>query len=319
MGTFLVTPRMNPALRARVERAVSHRTRARRNAAALGIKGTFAGRETRSAARVIPVALAATMIVAAVLMVRHDRKVLEAERAALLSDLADRRATMPAGHETFLARTDRWITSTAGADAPDLVDPALRAPGALDALLRRPAVYVHGAAVEMHEARGVDDAARSSDKDAFLVCLLQPPKSATERALLDKVKGVYFGGAKIDDETASVRRLAEARLGLAAIGPAVESATRAATELAPLHKLRRDLTAAPLDKARKATAAELLLVVADAGPDARVALVDLGADKVLLRLRRHLEAPAASPQGALHREQMEACNLAYTVRRAVEE
>ena len=44
MATFLVTPRMNPALRARVERAVSGKARARQNAAALGLKGTpFAG------------------------------------------------------------------------------------------------------------------------------------------------------------------------------------------------------------------------------------------------------------------------------------
>jgi hypothetical protein len=203
-------------------------------------------------------------------------------------------------------------------DPADLVDPDLRAPGALDAWLRRPAVYVHAAAAELRDPSKLDEAVRGSDKDPFLVCLLSPPASSSERDLLAKVRGVYFGGAKVDDETGNVRRLAEARLGLAAIGPAFEGAVRAAEELAALKKLRRELESAPLDRAKKATGAEVLIVVADEPKrEARVTLVDLAAKKVALRVRRKLEEQGKSPMAALHREQLEGCALAAAVRRRV--
>ena len=57
MATFLVTPQMNPALRGRVERAVSHRRRAKDAAAKLGLQGTLGGKEKMRLARVLPVVL----------------------------------------------------------------------------------------------------------------------------------------------------------------------------------------------------------------------------------------------------------------------
>src|SRR5688572_13492297 len=124
MATFLVTPRMNPALRARVERAVSHRARARQNAAALGLKGTFASRERPGLARLWPVVVAAIIGVVCAVMVVHDRRALAAERRALLAALDERRAGLPAGYEGFVAATDHWIGHVASeADQADVVDP----------------------------------------------------------------------------------------------------------------------------------------------------------------------------------------------------
>ncbi|WP_437323325.1 hypothetical protein [Sorangium sp. So ce381] len=327
MATFLTTERMNPALRARVERAASHRARARHHAARAGIKGTFASEKRLGRARLLTLLTAAAVVLLAVAMYVQDRRAIEAERRALLAVLDERRAEFPAGYEGFVEATDRWIGEAASdGDPADVVDPSLRAPGALDALLHRPAVYVRAPRAELRDARGIDDAARGSDKDAFLLCLLKPPPSPSERDLLTKVRGVYFGGTKVDEETANVRRLAEARLGLAVLGPVFEGSVRAARDVAALRRHRNELDRSPIELAKKAAGAELLIIVADSpvesatsASSARVSLVDLAAKKVVLRVGRRVDQQGLSPTGVLHREQIEGCGLAFAVRRSVEE
>ncbi|WP_437893548.1 hypothetical protein [Sorangium sp. So ce124] len=327
MATFLTTERMNPALRARVERAASHRARARHHAARAGIKGTFASDKRLGRARLLTLLTAAAVVLLAVAMYVQDRRAIEAERRALLAVLDERRAEFPAGYEGFLEATDRWLGEAASdGDPADVVDPSLRAPGALDALLHRPAVYVRAPRVELRDACRIDDAARGSDKDAFLLCLLKPPPSPSERDLLTKVRGVYFGGTKVDEETANVRRLAEARLGLAVLGPAFEGTVRAASDVAALRRHRNELDRSPIELAKKAAGAEVLIIVADSpvetttsASSARVSVVDLAAKKVLLRVGRRVDQQGLSPMGVLHREQIEGCGLAFAVRRNVEE
>jgi hypothetical protein len=309
---------MNPALRARVERAVSPKARARHNAAGLGMASSFASRQPFRPAKLLP--LLALVILGGLFaaMAIHERRALEEERAALLTELAGLRAGMPPGHEKLVAETDRaLLEAAADADAPDLIDPALRPEGALDAALRRPALYVRARESELRDASAIDDAARASDKDAFLVCLLHPPASTSERDLLVKVRGVYFAGAKVDDETYNVRRLADARVGLAVFAPKFEDAVRAAQDRNALRRLRKDLQKAPLELAKKASGAELMLIVADTKAGARVTLADLTTKKTLLRVRRRTEELSLTSLGSIHREELEACSLAVAVRRAV--
>ena len=322
MATFLTTPSMNPALRARVERAVSPRARARHNARGLGLARPFGGgRQKGRLARLFPLLVAALLGGLGLASYRAERHAVAAERSALLDALTERRARLPAGHEGFVAATDRWINEAAREpDRTDLVAPAIKGHAALEGWLRRPAVYIHlGAAAASGNPHALDDGAQASSKDAFLLCLLHPPAGTTERELLAKVRGVYFGGAKVDDETTNVRRLAEAHAGLAAVGPTFESALRGADELPQLRALRRDLEAAPLAEAARAAGAELFVVVIDEGPEARVELVDLAGKSVLLRARRRLEVPGTSPAASIYREQLEGCSLALAVRRAAEE
>ncbi|MRG93697.1 hypothetical protein [Polyangium spumosum] len=318
MGTFLVTPRMNPALRARVERAVSPKARARHHAATVGLSAPFAKREPFRPAKLLPLLALVLLGGLFAAMVIHERRALEAERGALLNDLAALRAGMPAGHEKLIGETSlALLLAAADAEEPDLVDPTLKEAGALDAALRRPALYVRAPAAELQDTRGIDDAARGSDKDAFLVCLLHPPASTSERDLLVKVRGVYFAGAKVDDETAHVRRLAEARLGLAVFGPEFEASVRAAQDRNMVKRLRKELERAPVERAKKSVGAELLLVVADSRAGARVSLVEIATKKTLLRLRLRAEELALSSLGSSHRDELEACNLAVAARRAV--
>ncbi len=323
MATFLTTPRMNPALRARVERAASHRRRAREQAARLGLHGTFAGREKLRLARVLPVLVLLVVGALGTGMYLYQKRLVDRERAALLEALVERRSGLPAGHERFLGAVDHFVTETAGDTAPpDTVDASLKAPGALDALLRRPAVYVRGAAADLRDSQRLDDASHASLKDAFLLCLIHPPASSSERDLLAKVKGVYFAGAKVDEDTATVRRLTEARVGLGFLGGSFEDAARRMTELAGLRKMRKDLDAAPLDLAKKALGAELLVMVADtASPtstrEARVLLVDLTTSTVLLRARTRIDQQGRTSASAFYSAEVDGCALALAARQAL--
>jgi hypothetical protein len=322
VATFLTTPAMSPALRARVERAVSTRARARHHAKSLGLSRPFAeGSGKLRLARLFPFLVAALLGALGLLSYRADRRAVAAERAALLGALDERRAQLPAGHAGFVAMTDGLLGDAAReADPADVIAPALKGRAALDGWLRRPAAYVHlSLAAARGDAHALDEAARASSKDSFLVCLMQPPASSSERDLLAKVRGVYFGGAKVDEETANVRRLADAHVGLAAIGPSFEAATRASDELDALRKLRRTLDGAPVAEAARAAGAQLLVAVIDEAASARVLLVDLTSKSVLLRLRRRLEEPGTSPAATVRREELQGCALALAARRAAEE
>lgn len=323
MATFLTTPQMNPALRARVERSVSHRRRAREISARMGLKGTFAGRQKVPVARILPVVLFLVIGLSGAFAYVWGKRLLEQDREALLSTLTEKRAGLAEGSSAFLGIVDHQITETAADTAPpDMVDPSLRAPGALDAWLARPAVYVHGSALEMSDAARLDAASGASLKDAFLVCLTRPPASSSEKDLLVKVKGVYFAGAKVEEETANVHRLAEARDGLMVLGPAFEESVRAAEDRRRLGKLRHDLEAAPVDRAKKAVQAQLLIVVADTASEtgtraARVTLVDLTTKTVLLRARTKIDHQGRTAATAFYEAEADGCALALEARRKI--
>jgi hypothetical protein len=321
VATFLTTPAMHPALRERIERAVSPRRRSRHQAKTTGIPRPFTGGAGTKVwlLRLFPVLVAAVLGGLAFASYRAERRAVADEKSALLHALDERLAQLPRGHEGFVAATDRWIAEAArGTDREDVV--ALKGAAALDGWLRRPAVYVHlSAAAATGDAHAIDEAARASSKDSFLVCLLRPPASPSEKDRLAKVRGVYFGGAKVDDDTANVRRLADAHVGLAAIGPSFAVAARGAEGLSMITKLRRELDGAPVAEAAKAAAAELFVVVVDEATEARVLLVDLATKSVLLRVRRSLAEAGASPAATVHREQLQGCGLAMAVRDAVGE
>ena len=321
MATFLTSPAMNPALRARIERAVSPRARAKHHGSSQGMARPFAGGGQKlRLARLFPVVVAVLLGALGVTEYRAERRAVVEERAALQAALDERRARLPAGHEGFIAATDRWITDTAAEpDRADVIAPSIKGHAALEAWLHRPAVYVHLPVTGARDAHTLDDAAQQSSKDSFLVCLLRPPASSSAHDLLAKVRGVYFEGAIVNEETANVSRLADAHLGLKALGPAFAGFVRAADELPEIRSLRQKLDAAPIAEAVKATGAELLIVVVDEGAEARVALVDLAAKSVLLRVRRRLEVPGTSPAASIYREQIQGCALAVAARHAAED
>jgi hypothetical protein len=337
---------MNPALRARVERAVSSREKARHNARVTGLGQAFKGKSRRRAnvGRLIPIVAIGLVALLFWLGNSNAEREIEDERAAILTALSAQRGGLPERSDTFLERIQlRVAEETSGDYLGDVVDSELLVPGELDGWLSRPAVYIRGATPELRDPHKLADAAATSIKDAFLMCLVEPAVSHGERDVLAKIRGVYFAGAKVDDETANIRRLLEAEQGLAVFNRTFEADARATGDLAVLKRLRRDLESAPIEAARLAATAELLIVVADEIPepeatskpargvpalgyraqdgahDARVALIDLTSGRVLLRVRRHLDASGRSERAtALYRVAIQGCDLALDVRGATE-
>ncbi|MEP7121985.1 MAG: hypothetical protein ABJE95_13780 [Byssovorax sp.] len=346
MPTFLTTPRMSPALRARIERSLSQRAKAKHSARATGLGGAFKGPSPRrvSVGRLIPIVAIGIVALLFGLARRSDARELEEARAEILATLEAQRGSLPRQSGRFLELTQKRIAEeTSGPYLGDTVAPELLVPGELDSWLSRPAVYIRGATPELRDPGKLGEAAATSIKDAFLMCLIEPAASHAERDVLAKIRGVYFAGAKVDDETANIRRLLEAQQGLAVFNRTFEADARAAEDLSVLKRLRRDLDSAPIDAARLASSAELLIVVADeiqepdparkpaqtadslgyraqeSAHDARVALIDLASGTVLLRVRRRLDASSRSDRAtALYRVAIQGCDLALDVRSATE-
>src|ERR1700744_5478724 len=100
---------MHPALRERVERAVSPRHRARQYAAGAAIARPFAGSRTSGKTwllRMSPILVAVVLGGLAFASYRAERRAVAEEKSGLLAALAERRARLPAGHEGFVAATD---------------------------------------------------------------------------------------------------------------------------------------------------------------------------------------------------------------------
>jgi len=325
MPTFLTTKKMSPELAARVEASV----RGRRGRA---------GEPKQSRWKPIVVgvarvgaALAVGAIACSVVLARQrDQTELERARQGLMGRLAA--ASRPLSPEDLgaAARMESWLVRASGAYEGDLVADELHRPGALAALLARPAVYVHGAVAEARVAAKIADVAAASVKDAFLVCLLEPPSARTEKALLSTVHDVYAGGA--EPHSPQVRRLRDAEVGLPFLTPLWADNVRLAKTHEEIDALGVALDKAPLEYARRAAKADLFVFALDeegekVGPaeldgerphPVRVELVDLAASKVLLRMRKHVDPTWISiTKRSLYASGLDQCALAFDVRASI--
>jgi hypothetical protein len=320
MPTFLTTPKMSPELAARVQASVNGRRAtpgSRRRAPHLIVL-----------VRLAVVVLAGTLVVL-VLHLRHrDRVAREQERASLTEAIARRRAALAAEDKRTLGLVEASLVRAAGTYEGDLASETLRAPGALAALLSQGAVYVRGEQAAFRSAAAVADAAKSSSKDAFLACLVDPPAKRSEKNLLAGVRVVYSTRGELESVTAHVRPLRDAVLGLPFLSDAFAERVRRASELTELRRLRSAFDKAPLDAAVQAAKARLLVLVVDepsppGGPveldgekahDVRVGIIDLTRDGTLLRLRKRVDPSWISPARRVDSANaLDSCQLALDV------
>lgn len=324
MATFLTNAKMAPALAARIEASV----RGRRG----GHSGTVALRRFVSGFRlVLLVSVIATSV--SLIRMRHRNKVeLERARDALLARIHTQTGSLAPEDRKALARIEPWLVRASGAYEGDLIANELREGGAVASVLSRPLVYVRGPTSDFDGRTGIAATAATSLKDAFLLCLLEPPASRAESALLAKVHGAYGGGARLESRTSNARRLHDAEAGLPFLQPSWEAQVKAERDAAELTRLERAFTAAPIERALKAARARLLLyAMDDAGDrgglseldgerphDVRIGIVDLRAGKVLLRLRKRVDPSwislSSRPQYA---SGLDSCALALDVRASV--
>lgn len=293
MPTSLVNARMNPALAARVTASVT------------GQKPSAMGRASSSIVRrlvawgrvVLVLALAVAGYVGVTTYQRVHRE-LDEKRTELLTAVANAQADVTAKDRGAIDRAIPLVNRLAGPYEGDVA----AVPG-LAGELTRPSMYLRGSIDTTRTKESVPGAAAASGKDALLLCLLDPPATRSEAAVLDKVRFVHAGGAPVEERTANVRRMNDALVGLPLLSSQFDARVRAAEDVSELTKLRKELERVPLDRAKRALRSELLIVALDergngTGPteldgerphDVRVAVVELESGRVLLRAKRHVD------------------------------
>ena len=324
MPTFLTTSKMAPELQERILASVRGRrgqlTRARIPPRVVALM------------RVAALCMLVTAVVSVMLVRRRNHDEREHARASLLLDVRAKGAALTPYDTDFTTRAEEEIMRLATPYEGDLVSDELRAPNALTERLARPFVYVRGPIGSMLNAQAIAMSAAVSSKDSLVSCLVDPPKSRTEKAMLPKVRAAYARDPLFEKTTANVTRLADAELGLPLLSPPWILRVTEAEELADLSRLRRELEHAPVERAVQAARSDALLVALDeegerGGPTeldgerphkVRVALVDLRAKKVLLRIQRTVDPRFISDaERAVHASGLDACALAMDVREAV--
>lgn len=323
MGTFLTTRKMKPELAARVEARLSGRRKAPGKALSpLIVSGLRFG------------ALAVVIAVTAVFVLGRQqyKRQLEQARGALLERVQSDAAALTEDDFRTVARAEAWLTRAAGPYQGDLIAAELRASGAFSTLLKRPAIYVRGELVDFTSPAALRATAADSRKDPFLLCLIDPPESREEKAQLRKVFAAYAGGARVETPTPQVRRLAEAHLGLSFLAPAWRSEIETANNEDELQRLKQGYAQAPIDAAKRAAKARLLLYAMDEPGTGnapieldgerphpvRVGIVDLATDKVVLRLRKNVDpAWISAAKRADYARGLDGCALALDVHDSV--
>lgn len=322
MASFLTNAKMHPALAARVE------------ASARGRRSTPGDASSAASVRAL-IRLVVVVVVASVgawvfVTWRRESARIEGERA-LIIDIAR-------GHDALLTDTDRgafdrdatWLAKLAGPYEGDLVASELAAPGVFDAMLARPAVYVHGPVDSFGTPPSVADAAVESVKDSFLLCLVDPPQARSEKVVLDKVRVAYGVDGALEQATPDVMRLADARAALRVLSPEWRAKVGGA-DSSQLGKLHAELDRAPIESGKRALKAGLMIAVMDehgpaTGPSeldgerahlVRVAIVDVVVGRTLLRLRRRVDPADWSERSrTTYARGLDECGLAFDVRSA---
>lgn len=308
---------MNPALRERVEKAVT------------GGKAT-SPRTVRRIVAIARVVIVLTFILGVRTFVtarRRDADDLERSRRELLERTSERSRALAAAEAAAVPRIATWLSRLSAPTFDEVVSDEVRAPGALARKLLEPLVWVRGPFDGFATSERTLETVRASGKDAFVYCLLDPPAQRTEKAVIEKVR-LAQSPTSGEERTGHVRRFHDAVVGLPLLAPAWADRVRAAQEQSEITTLRRDWERAPIDRAIAVAKTSLLLVALDEPGDrpgpteldgershvVRIALVDLDAAKVLYASRRRVDPSWISEsRRATHAMSMDSCALAFDV------
>jgi hypothetical protein len=320
MATFLTTAAMEPELAARIEASVRGRKKKP--------GGAVLQPRLVSFARFGLILLVVAIVCSVVGVRRREREELSGARAELLTRARTQSQSLTEADRTSVARTEAWLVAFSRVFEGELVADELREPGALSATLRRPLVYVRGAIGAFSSSRLIAEASATSQKDAFLACMLDPPASRAEKDLLTKVRLAYAGGAAMEQRTSHARRLYEAEASMPLLTPAWAARVERAEDLVAVAKLRRDFERAPIEAGKRAVRAELLLVAMDEPGEGsgateldgerahwvRVGLVDLASGRILVSTRNRVDPSWISlAKRAEYASGLDACALAFDV------
>jgi hypothetical protein len=317
MGTFLTNPRMNAALANRVRQSL-RRGRSR---------GARVDKRWTAAFRVAALAgITLALISLSMLRKREDDR-LEHARSTLLATVSQKRAQLSTDDMLTLDRVVTVLLRAPGPYEGDRLANEVRGSDALSAILERPIIYVRGPADAFNDDDALRRAAVLSHPEAFVQCLVNPPRARTEKALFERVR------SKSDEGPAThMHRLYDLLAGMPLLQPVWKARVKEATKMRELSQLERELGAAKLDETAAAARARLVLFVMDepGGPggvteldgerphDVRVTLFDLEQRSALLRIRRRVDPSTFSDRArANHASRLDACALSFDIREAV--
>lgn len=324
MPTFLVNHKMSAELRARIEASVTGQNR--RSASRLGPRATML-------LRAVALTSIAVALVWLVLTKRQADQETETLRASLIERWQRAQAPLTKPELALTQRLAALLKPELQRYPGDLVTARARAPH-LTRLLKQPTVYLRGPLAALGHAAGLEQSSRESAKDAFVLCLLDPPEKRSEKALLSRVKAAYAAGERMQRATKHVTRLGDAFVGLPFLDAGWREQVVRAKHHQELERLESSFARAPLQAAREALQARHLLFVIDepGAPSAiteldgekphevRVGLLDLVTGQVLLRLRRRVDPSGLSDTTrAEYARGVDDCGLALDVRQAVAE
>ncbi|HEY3497729.1 MAG TPA: hypothetical protein VGK73_23690 [Polyangiaceae bacterium] len=323
MASFLVTDKMSPEFRARLQANISGKR---------VTPGARLAPRSLSWLRVSAFLIVVGSVAALVVAIQRHRAEREAARSELLARVQREASALTSEDRRTPERVKTWLERVSGPYTGDTIGNDVRGEAAFAATLARPMIYVRGPLGSFRSAAGIAESADSSQKDALISCLMEPPASRSEKALLARARTAFGRADRLQDPTEHVERLRDALAGIPLLTPAWEARVREAPDMRELGRLTRDLERAPLRAAKRAAKAELLLYVLDEpatspGPveldgerahDVRVGLVELRTQKLLFQLRRPVDPSFISPNlRSEYAGAIDSCALSLDVREAV--
>jgi hypothetical protein len=258
---------------------------------------------------------------------RREDDHLEQARRSLVDAVSQKRAQLSDDDMLTLEHAVTVLLRAPGPYEGDLVTNETRGANALSAILDRPVIYFRGPVDAFKGEDALRNAALISYPDAFVRCLVDPPRARTEKALLERIR------SGPEQTMLRMHRLYDLFAGIPVLRSSWKTNVRETKRLLDLSPFEHELRAARLDQTTAAARARLLLFVMDepgapGGPteldgerphDVRVTLFDLPQRSALLRLRRHVDPSAFSDRGRASRASgLDGCALSLDVREAVE-
>lgn len=301
MRTLLTTDRMNPALRARIEKAVRGNEPSCSRVTHRGL----------ALLRFFAVGGAIAAVAWAVVSDRRATAELEAAREQLLQKVSVHSEELKDSHRRILLTVQRHLFRASGKYAGDHIVPEVSEVG-FDSILKRPSVYIRAELGAFDSLEGTKSAVSRSEADAFLACLLNPlPSSASEKEIL---KVIYHPERVQRSGGGTVLRLQDAVATLELLSPAWLAGIQRAGSWSKITELSQIFERAPIEAGVRAAKAELLVYALDedkepstdtsfdggATHSMRVGLIDLNSGKELLRARRRVDLGSVSEANRLN-------------------
>lgn len=315
MPTFLVNSKMNPALRARVQRSLGGRSSAARLPARFIAVLRFAS-----------VGLLVIAVVGIFGVQRERAQELEAAKQKLLQRLdTEAKGLSPDDHLTVPRALD-WLKRISEGVPTEFLQQGLGNADSAGKLLARRIAFVRADTKEVTTDGAREHAVAKTSRDGVARCLLDPPVSAKETDLLAHLRLTPEDSWSM---ASSVELLGAAMAGLPLFEPRWASQVKDADSIDQLGPLGDVIEHAPLVEAKRAAKVELALFVLDEPKEAdvpveidgthrhvvRVHLVDLRAEQELLRTRRVVDpAWISEAKRQRHAKGLVDCRLGFELR-----